>query len=499
MATSSRKRNLRKSASSRKLNLSVYQQGNAVIREARELQLSAGKNSVQLEGLPTAYVENSLVILGATGPGPLNIGSSSYEPASMYAQTILQKAVGTKVTFIEQSPQGTVRNTGILKFLYNNTAVLEQDGAVIVVPVTQKFELVDGIPDGLSSTPALVFEPSVDEPGKYNVRFLYEASNLNWSPRYNAFFDQGAGVLRRFECVVDITNQTGLEIEGGVFNLFTGANFGPQSRNSSPKGGARPAAARAFSMSDTGGGAALESAMYSDDASVESLGEQKLYALPVELSIGAQATRSTNLFLAEDVPADVELYVAAVGYYQNVSSRPEDLVKQGVSVRLRVKNEKDGPLGKDMPAGEVSFFVYDSGGNEQKVDSAVVSARAKGEAFKLDLRKPSTDVKFSRRLTFLKQDQAKPRNNAAPAAMSMQPEQQEVEPLFREEEREIVIYNFKDTAVEVLFDEQVPENAEYISHKPDFATAHNTGGTMKLSVPAKDKTTVTYRIKYRIN
>ncbi len=520
MANNIRKRSLHKSSASRQVQLTVYQGGQAVIRESRELPLVKGKNSVQLNGLPTAFVENSLVVLGAQGPGEFNIGSSSYEPANMSGASILLKAIGTKVTLIEPSQQGPVRSTGILKFVLGNQVVLEQDGTIVVVPLTPKFELGEGMPEGLANTPSLVFEPSVSEAGKYQVRFLYEAEGLNWASRYNAFFDQKAGKLTRFECVVDITNQSGLQIDDGEFKLFTGNNFGT-GRRSYPKGGVRAAA---MSMSAPRGGAGLESVM-ADDASVESVGEQKLFVLPDLLSIGAAATKTCNLFLAQDIPVQVELYLPVNYYSYNGSvATEEDSDKLPVMVRLRIKNDDANNLGKDMPAGEVAFFVYDSAGSEQKVDSASVEARAKGEPFKLDLRKPSADVKATRRLSFVHQDQPdsepaqvvtpegglpddSPVDDAPSMTMGMRPavvaapeagKKKLIKPLFREEERVVTIFNYKGEDVEVLVTETFPEKADFIK-RPDFVEETNVAGTMRLTVPANGKKTVSYRIKYRIN
>ena len=437
----------------------------------------------------------------------------------MNGASILQKAIGSKVTLIEQSAQVPVRTSGILRFVLGNQVVLEQDGGMVVLPLTPKFELGDGMPGGLANTPSLVLEPSVTEPGKYQVRFLYEADNITWAPRYNAFFDQAAGKLTRFECVVDITNQSGLQIEDGVFKLFTGSNFGQGRRNF---GKGIRAQAVSMAMAPRGGGG--PESMMSDDAAVESVGEQKLYVLPEALSIGATATKNTNLFLAEDVPVQVELYLPAAYYGYTVGATEEDSAKLPVSVRLRIKNDEASNLGKNMPAGEVAFFVYDSTGTEQKVDSASVESRAKNEPFKLDLRKPSADVKATRSLTFMHQDEPEPEQpdptfvpegglpdsgvEAAPSVMSIRPavvapapadeKKKVIKPLFREEEREITIFNYKDTDVEVVVSEQFPEKAEFIK-RPEFAESNASTGTLRLNVAAKGKATVSYRIKYRTN
>jgi hypothetical protein len=176
----------------------------------------------------------------------------------------------------------------------------------------------------------------------------------------------------------------------------------------------------------------------------------------------------------------------------------------------------------------VAFFVYDSSGGEQKVDSATIEARAKGEPFKMELRKPSAEVKAARRLTFVHQDQPDPEQPepevtpeggpleqdtdvevGQPMSMSMRPAvvapapeggktKKVVKPLFREEEREITVFNYKGEDVEVLVSEAFPDKAEFIK-RPEFVNANNTAGTLRISVPANGKASVSYRIKYRIN
>lgn len=527
MSNSTSTRELRKSAAARRIELTVYQGGQAVIRENRELDLGEGKNAVQLDGLPTAFVENSLVVLGAKGPGQFKIGPTSYEPANMSGASILQKSIGKPVTLIEPTPQGPVRNSGTLLYVLGNQAAIQQNNTIVVVPLSPKFEVED-IPDGLANTPSIVFEPSVTEGGVYQVRFLYEAENINWAARYNAFFDPATSTLTRFECVVDLTNQSGLAIEDGTFKLLTGGNYGTRRTYAR---GMRAQAAPA-SMAALGGGAHTESVM-ADDAAVETVGEQKLFVLPDTLSIGPTASKNCNLFLAEGVPVEVELYLPAdYNSYYGSALRDVDAPKFPVLVRLRIKNDRESNLGKDMPGGEVAFFVLDSAGSEQKVDGATMTARAVGEAFKLDLRKPSADVKATRRLSFVHQDEPdlEPESPVTPegglpdegdvrrgpnVTMSMSPavmrpptiasapegngkEKKPVKPLFREEEREVTIHNYKDTAVEVLVSEAFPQNAEFIK-RPEFVDSNQTSGVVRVTVPAKGKHVVSYRIKYRIN
>ncbi len=462
---------------SRILSLTVYQSGPAVIREERSIQLQEGINTIQLSDLPTSYIANSIVYLSAAvASGGVKYRSASYLPPNLSLAEILRRSIGSAITLF---PHGEEPISGLLQaVLDGNHLLISCNTKNNVVPLTPRYELQDALPPGLSQTSYLVLElERLGDNIEGEIRFLYEANNISWKARYNAFLDQKTGTFKRLECLVDVTNQAGFNIEAGAFSLLPGANFTGGGQQA--KGGIMAFSARSMSLSS----------MAPDEPLVESLGEHKLYVLPEPLSVNDSQTKHGHLFSAADVPLQkTELFLPAYDYSQlQVVSQDDSGVKLPVSVSLSIDNDSESNLGKDLPPGELALFIYDESGAEQKVDTAPVEARAKGETIKLVLRKPSADVKATRRLSFVHED-------------TPETSKRTIKQLFREEERVIKISNYKDVDVEVLIYEQFPKGCEFLTTVGHEAATLNssTNGTFRLSVPAKDEASVTYRIKFAV-
>ncbi len=522
------------------VELTVYQSGDAVVHESRNVELPKGKVTIQLEGLPANFVEDSFEVSDVSGPGAFKLGPDSFQPANLSPQALLAKAVGHKITLLEQTSQGLIRTTGTLRFVLGNQLVIEDANGIQVLPTPAKFEL-ESIPDGLSATPALSLEPTTAESGVYLLNSMYETGGLSWAPRYAVFYDDKTGLVTKLRCRVKLSNTTGADFDDAVIKLLA-------AHNTSRGGGRARGGMRAQS-------AGLESAMpmaasfgaqadYADNAQVGSVGEQKIYLLPEKLSIKNGETKRPYLVVARDVKVKAELYLPAVYQYQ-ARAVEEDDRKLPVFVRLRLRNDADSNLGNALPAGEVAVFQPDSTGKYQKTDPQLqLGAVAKGEAFKLDLSAPSSDVKASRRLVSFRQDPEEKEEEVNPvpegglevqeggfeggpristprvgvqggpnigtpgehsrrrqevAEGAGKKEKKQPKPRFREEQRETTVYNFKDRPVQVLIQESLPQNFTWLDKTHELISDSETSGVFTVDVPAGGSVTVGYAIRWKIN
>ena len=511
------------------LELTVYQQGDAVVHESRTLKLVAGKNSVLVEGLPAQFVEDSFEIFEVAGPEGFKLGADCFSQADLSTQALLQKALNTRVTFVEQTAQGVLRHTGKLLFILGNQIVLQTNEGVQVLPLTPKFELAE-LPRGLSATPSLTLEPTTKVAGDYKLNSVYETGGLAWAARYTAYYDPKNSVLRGLRCRVRLSNGTGADYDDAVFKLLAGSNTS-RSRGSVPKGGG----ARAF-----GAAASLESAPMAappmaDSALVESVGEQKLYVLPESLSLRNGQTKRPYLFVRADVPVVAEYFLPQGWQYADPSEAKEDSHKLPVMVRLRLRNDEASKMGSAMPAGQLDLYQPDSTGKFQKTDPGLYQrAVSAGEAFKIDLNTPCSDIKATRVLRDFHEDPAEPEekkdDNFVPEGPHLTTmggpevgtpeahsrlrsqvaesaseggegtEEKKPKPRFRTESREVTVYNFKDEAVVVRVHETLPSpKAEILTQTQPFAELTQEQGTFSLNVPAKGKATVSYGVRWQIN
>lgn len=567
--------NVVKSDEASATNLTAYQNGPAVVRENRVMTLGTGRSRVFIGGLPSQFVEGSSTIVSVKGTGKFKLGAKSMRPANLSHQALLHQSIGSKITFIEEGKDGKERpiEGELCHIVDGRYAVLKQSDAgdaVLVVPLTQKFKLNSGIPAGLSNLTVLVMEPTVETAGEFDMKLLYETNGINWTPWFEVFYNAKTKKLDRFACYVDITNNSGAKIENAVLKLIAGTNNSDAANRMARKsrGGVRMAAmAMSASLESAGGG--MEADFSQDGAEVESVGEQKMYKLVDPVTLENGVPNSPALVFCTDVPVEHE-YHAHAGYYQVLDAdNRDDLQKHPVMVKLRLLNSAAKNLGQALPPGSVRIFEPDSAGEMQKTDSSQVTQHvAVDEAFALDLRNPSRDLKHTRELIDWKEDPAEVKEEpevtpegglpgtvddagddategftARPMTTGMMPamsaavmaeggpgvgtpehegarrrrvaesakadgkkKEKKPKPRFREEEREIVLHNYKDEAVEVIVHESVPYNAEFLSKSQEFAklNAGQGSGSFKVTVPAKTEkgfgsASIRYRIKYRIN
>ena len=528
--------------------LTAYQGGPAIVHEDRHLSLPDGKSRVYIGGLPREFVENSSTIVAVRGDGKFTLGPKSLRPANLTVHAMLEQSIGSKITFIEESRTGEERKVSgtLVHIVDNRHAVLKEgDGEdVKVVPITNKFVLESGIPAGLSNLTVLVMDPKVERAGDFTVELLYETSGINWNPKYEAFYDADAGLLRRFACYVDVTNNSGANFEGAVLNLIAGVNVSEDAMRSKSRGmrmAAMPMAAAASLESAGGGMADFEV----ESAEVETVGEQKMYKLTEPVTLENGIPNSPVLVFCEDVPVEHEYHAYSQHFQQLDGDNKSDLPKLPVQVKLRVTNKRESKMGVALPPGSVRFFEPDSTGKLQKTDSSRVAAHvAEGEEFSLDLRNPSRDLKQTRELVYYHADPEaeetdenedgpnfpiKPQSGDDDSQFEARPtfgpavvrpidrsklikkgadsEEKKPKPRFAEEKREVTLLNYKDVPVEVIVHENFPANAEFISGEREFTKLNATSGngTVKVTVPARNhlkvagSTTLSYHIRYRIN
>jgi len=96
-----------------------------------------------------------------------------------------------------------------------------------------------------------------------------------------------------------------------------------------------------------------------------------------------------------------------------------------------------------------------------------------------------------------------PAEVAPDAAATVVPAEKKKEaPRFRQESRELVLFNYKDKEVDVVVSDSLPQDAEFV--KPIGSSVKNlstTAGaaTFAVAVPAGGEVKVAYTIKFRIN
>lgn len=454
-------------------SISVYKAGDAVIHERRLVQLRQGANQVLIQGLPASFADDSFQVYKVEGPAELKLGADSFSPAELSIENLLKKSVGSQITLREDTRSRALIHKGILRFVQGDQLVLETSEGVQVVKLGTNFTLSE-MPAGLRQTPTLSVEANATAAGDYTLHSLYEAGGLSWTAMYSLFYDAVAGKFKTLQCRVKISNNTGANFDNVLVHLLNGTNSS-RARSSNQRGAYESVSKFAMTA-----GAASDMV-----ATVESLGDQKLYTLPDPLSIEHGQTKRPYLIVKRDIPVRSEYFVEPLPY------RLGALEKHPVKVRLLVDNSTENNLGVDLPAGEAAIFQTDKLGQEQKTEHSLpIEQLAAGEELRVTLNTPCAELKATRQLVESKED---------PEHVNEAADSETKEPRYRVEERKLELSNFKDENVCVSVEEELPGVEFEILHSDQrFAQQSLHQGVFIVEVPANGSCSISYGLKWRV-
>lgn len=508
--TSRKNTNLVRSSSGDNTVLTVYQ-GFGVVQQTRPLQLKDGDNEIQLQGMPSQYLPSTLVVLDFQGVGSFTLGPISYQQANLTSAAILQRSVGKRVNLKVRSNSGRQRSIqGTLQAVLNDQLLVMKDNekpALVRFADMEETELLDGVPEGLNEKAHLAVSALADSAGSYSVRILFRTGGLGWSANHNAVYDEVAGQLKRFDSSVFVTNNSGASYHDAELHLLAG-DIGQQDGGGleSAGGGMRMMAAAAPRRHSI------------RQASAQTVGEHKLYTAPGKVTILEGVSLQVPLFQAADVPVTREYFLPAPPYQGYQQESPG---LSPVSIRLKLVNDTEHKLGNPLPAGEVSIYQPDSSDTLQLTGSATLDHVAVGEAFGLTIG-TSSDIKAERKLVESYEEEGGDDNGGdgagegpQPSMVAMSPhmgrgaqpqrrvqetaDESEEAPKYRVERWEVTVHNFKgDRAVDVVVMENFPESHTVLESTHEFSqeTASRHAATVK--VQAKDKTTLAYSVRIKV-
>lgn len=506
---------LSSSAAPSAVAIALYQSGRAVVREQRSLQLGGGANRISLAGMPTELEPSTIIVLGSSGEAKITVGDLTYSAANMDRRSLLRASRGKRVTVGAAADAKDKAISGTLVAVVDDQLLIKQANSGRLVLVTaggadRQTVLDDGVPFGLSDTASLTMSVTAENSGDQDLSLLYETEGLSWDARHSAFYDEEAGKLTAFRTAVAISNRSGARFENAKLHLIAGDNEGGRrsrivAQSAPPRGGMRAFAAAAHFESADGGG------------SVESVGDSTVYSLDKPSTLGNEQMQVIELFAATDVPVTRQ-YFLPVGNYAEAAD--EEGAKLGVYTRLRLNNTEADRMGRPLPAGTVSIFQNDAAGNPQKTGTASTGHVAAGEKFKIEFG-PGNEIKALRKLVAARDYQAAPaaaeggegraypqgsaempgagNRSAARRAAVAQPGGQPDQVWYREEERELTVFNYKDKPVEVKVTDYIPDNAEWLKEPEahSFTADGPRARTATIRVEPGKQVTLQYHLRWQ--
>src|SRR5579872_3464462 len=206
--------------SSRKVELTVYKDDFAMVREERPVKLDAGNNRLQIANVSNK-LDPSSVLFTWQNPGSADVSSNTYDLGMPNGRSLLKRYVGQEVELVRYGQDGKKgeKLTGTLEVASDNSLVLKSDGKYIVDP--EGTVIAPNRPDIVAMSQLSV---GVDSRSKQstNLGVAYLTGGLGWNADYVANLDP-AGDTLSLECWATVTNHTGIAFPESKITLVAGS------------------------------------------------------------------------------------------------------------------------------------------------------------------------------------------------------------------------------------------------------------------------------------
>lgn len=378
--------------------LTVYNQGFALVKEIRSVDLVQGRQLVSIVDVASQIETNSVGIRSLTDPNAFEVWEQNYQYDLISPIAILNKAVGQPIRFRRVLPNGQVEvlsgtlissptaivgnQQGGATSTYNGMVIRADDGRIVLNPAGE-IE-VSSLPEGLISKPTLVWDLFAQKAGRQNVELSYLTRGTSWNADYVLTLNgMGAADLRGW---VTMTNNSGATWKDAKLKLLAGDVQRIQQVARGGFGGAREAMG------------AADKAGFQE----ESLFEYHLYTLQRPATIKDREIKQLSLLEAKGLKVEKKLIVDSMlgmgMYYPSEGEVGTGNIKP--QVRIEFLNSEQNKLGMPLPMGNVKVYQRDASGSIQMLGEDRIDHTPKNERLSLVVGRSFDVVAERKRLNF---------------------------------------------------------------------------------------------------
>lgn len=388
------------------MEITIYNQNFALVKEIRVLDLRQGRQEVQVEDVAAQIDPTSVSFKSMTSGMPVSVLEQNYQYDLLTTDSILQKSVGKRVRLKQTlqngqsittegvmlaAPGGTqTQGGGSTQYFYSGMVIKTDDGRIILSP-EGTIEVME-IPEGLISRPTLMWDLMTEKAGKRDIELAYLTNSINWSADYVLTLNS-EDTTADLNGWVTINNRSGATFNNATLKLIAG----DVRRLSQPA-----------PMAGFGGGREMMDAAKSAAGFAEqSLFEYHLYTLGRPATVRNNETKQIGLLNGADIPVNKELILEgqqSVWRGYGNSYRPGEGYatdsKLKVNVVVELHNTDKNGLGMPMPKGKVRVYKRDSSGQVQMLGEDEIDHTPREEKIRLYIGDSFDVVCERKRLSF---------------------------------------------------------------------------------------------------
>ena len=321
------------------VGLTVYNQGFAIVKERRKMELPRGRSVVKFGNVADTIVPETVQFESLRPAGGARVVEQNYEFDLVSADKLLDKYIDKKIGLVTRD--GSLIEGRLLAFDWGELILATDDGVEMVPrgegPGGENIKDIRfaSLPEGLLTKPTLVWQVEAAQAGNHLVKVAYRADEIAWRVDYRVRCDADGATLGLAGWAT-ITNDSGATFKDARVKLMAGHLHlvkEPGLFGSGAFGG--------------GGGFAKSEPAFEEKACAE----YHLYTLGRRATIKDRQTKQIELIDIEGIPVKRK-YVY----------RPEWGKKVGVVLAFKNDEKVRKGLGIPLPKGPIRVYQVDTDG-----------------------------------------------------------------------------------------------------------------------------------------
>lgn len=381
------------------VQVTVYNDGYALVKEKRRITLNQGVQTVVIEDVAQQIEANSVGVRSISRPGSFSIMEQNYRFDIINPVEILRRSVGQEITLRRYLGNGNVIVTkgtlltapvtivsdagGNQNQVYSGMVLRTADGTILLNP-SGEVE-VASIPAGMISKPSLVWMINARQAGEQEIEFSYLTRGFSWSADYVLSLQQD-GKSGELQGWVTMTNSSGTAYRNARLALLAGQVNRAMPQMARGGGGF--------------GGDAMEAAPAGKFAE-QQFGDYHLYKLDRRAELGNNELKQLTLLTSPRLTTGKEL-VAELAPFTYRQPAPGDFgtgpIKPAIFVTF--KNDEASGLGQPLPKGRFKVFQRDQEDELQLVGEQFIDHTPRNENVRINVGTAFDVVVEARRTEF---------------------------------------------------------------------------------------------------
>jgi len=445
------------------VELAVYNQNLALVKDRRTLDLSAGLNEVRFVDVAAQIDATSVHFRSLTDPDGTTVLEQNYEYDIVGSTKLLSKYVDQEIAVVTEDGQEYV---GTLLSGAEDVILQAADGQVTVLKLDRIKEFTfPALPEGLITRPTLVWQVESAQGGSQDVEVAYLTGGVNWQADYIVVLADDESSID-LDGWVSLDNRSGTSYKDAKLKLIAGD--------------IHRAATADYAVERE----VFFEAAPAAEPQVEERGffEYHLYEVQRPVTVKDQQTKQIEFVTASGVSVD-KFFVydgAQIGFagaYQPVDDPAYGTASnKKVMVMLEFTNGEEEGLGVPLPKGTLRVYKSDIDGSTLLIGEDSIDHTPKDEQVRLYIG-DAFDVVGERVQTNF---------------------QVEYDEDWMEESYEITLRNHKEEDIEVRVVEHMFRWTEWKILESSHDYEKTDAQTLEFRVPveAGGETVVSYTVRY---